>query len=110
MAFGQLLLFVWKDEAQRLWKGMIRACTLAWFLILPVRVIQATTNQQPGYDIIAQYIFGYMLPEKYIANLLFKIYNRISSIHALSFLADLNLGHYIKIPLCCMYAAPFLQA
>ncbi|KAL0363119.1 UNVERIFIED_CONTAM: Oligopeptide transporter 3 [Sesamum calycinum] len=37
--------------------------------------------------------------------LLFKIYGRISTIHALSFLADLKLGHYMKIPPRCMYTA-----
>ena len=44
--------------------------------------------QQPGYDIIAQFMIGYALPGKPIANLLFKIYGRISTVHALSFLAD----------------------
>jgi len=105
MAFCILLTFVWKDEVQIPWWGMIVACALAWLITLPIGVIQATTNQQPGYDIIAQYMFGYMLPGKPIANLLFKIYGRISSIHALSFLADLKLGHYMKIPPRCMYAA-----
>jgi len=61
--------------------------------------------QQPGYDIIAQFIFGYVYPGKPIANLLFKIYGRISTVHALSFLSDLKLGHYMKIPPRCMYAA-----
>ena len=61
--------------------------------------------QQPGYDIIAQFIIGYVLPGKPIANLLFKIYGRISTVHALSFLADLKLGHYMKIPPRCMYTA-----
>lgn len=61
--------------------------------------------QQPGYDIIAQFIIGFILPGKPIANLLFKIYGRISTIHALSFLADLKLGHYMKIPPRCMYTA-----
>lgn len=61
--------------------------------------------QQPGYDIIAQFMIGYVLPGKPIANLLFKIYGRISTIHALSFLADLKLGHYMKIPPRCMYTA-----
>ena len=61
--------------------------------------------QQPGYDIIAQFMIGYVLPGKPIANLLFKIYGRISTVHALSFLADLKLGHYMKIPPRCMYAA-----
>lgn len=61
--------------------------------------------QQPGYDIIAQFIFGYIYPGKPIANLLFKIYGRISTVHALSFLSDLKLGHYMKIPPRCMYTA-----
>uniref|UniRef100_A0A0C9RPV2 TSA: Wollemia nobilis Ref_Wollemi_Transcript_4499_2841 transcribed RNA sequence n=1 Tax=Wollemia nobilis TaxID=56998 RepID=A0A0C9RPV2_9CONI len=105
MAFCLLLSFVWKDQVQIPWWGMVLACGLAWFLTLPIGVIQATTNQQPGYDIIAQFIFGYMLPGKPIANLLFKIYGRISSVHALSFLADLKLGHYMKIPPRCMFTA-----
>lgn len=61
--------------------------------------------QQPGYDIIGQFIIGYILPGKPIANLIFKIYGRISTVHALSFLADLKLGHYMKIPPRCMYTA-----
>lgn len=61
--------------------------------------------QQPGYDIIAQFIFGYIYPGKPIANLLFKIYGRISTVHALAFLSDLKLGHYMKIPPRAMYAA-----
>jgi hypothetical protein len=61
--------------------------------------------QQPGYDIIAQFMIEYALPGKPIANLLFKIYGRISTVHALSFLADLKLGHYMKIPPRGMYTA-----
>ncbi|KAK9068932.1 hypothetical protein SSX86_013048 [Deinandra increscens subsp. villosa] len=61
-----------------------------------------------GYDIISQFIFGYVLPRKPIANLLFKIYGRISTVHALSFLSDLKLGHYMKIPPRCMFVAQFL--
>lgn len=67
------------------------------------------TLQQPGYDIIAQFMIGYVLPGKPIANLLFKIYGRISTVHALSFLSDLKLGHYMKIPPRCMYTAQVLQ-
>ncbi|KAL0443052.1 UNVERIFIED_CONTAM: Oligopeptide transporter 3 [Sesamum latifolium] len=92
-----LMSFVWKEDVQLPWWGMLFAFGLAWIVTLPIGVIQATTNQQPGYDIIAQFIIGYILPGKPIANLLFKIYGRISTIHALSFLADLKLGHYMKI-------------
>eukprot|EP00252_Welwitschia_mirabilis_P012630 TRINITY_DN2789_c0_g3_i1.p1 TRINITY_DN2789_c0_g3~~TRINITY_DN2789_c0_g3_i1.p1 ORF type:complete len:269 (-),score=15.11 TRINITY_DN2789_c0_g3_i1:206-1012(-) len=65
-------------------------------------------EQAPGYDIIAQYIYGYLYAERPIANLMFKIYGRISSAHALMFLADLKLGHYMKIPPRCMYIVQLL--
>ncbi|EEF39482.1 Oligopeptide transporter, putative [Ricinus communis] len=100
-----LMSFVWKSDVQLPWWGMLFAFGMAWIVTLPIGVIQATTNQQPGYDIIAQFIIGYILPGKPIANLLFKIYGRISTIHALSFLSDLKLGHYMKIPPRCMYVA-----
>ncbi|XP_023520807.1 oligopeptide transporter 3-like [Cucurbita pepo subsp. pepo] len=100
-----LMSIVWKDIVQLPWWGMLFAFVMAWIVTLPIGVIQATTNQQPGYDIIAQLIIGYILPGKPIANLLFKIYGRISTVHALSFLSDLKLGHYMKIPPRCMYTA-----
>lgn len=100
-----MMSLIWKKDVQLPWWGMLFAFALAWIVTLPIGVIQATTNQQPGYDIIAQFMIGYVLPGKPIANLLFKIYGRISTIHALSFLADLKLGHYMKIPPRCMYTA-----
>ncbi|CAN1336925.1 Oligopeptide transporter 3 [Linum perenne] len=100
-----MMSFIWKADVQLPWWGMIFAFALAWIVTLPIGVIQATTNQQPGYDIIAQFMIGYVLPGKPIANLLFKIYGRISTVHALSFLSDLKLGHYMKIPPRCMYTA-----
>ncbi|CAL1352075.1 unnamed protein product [Linum trigynum] len=100
-----IMSFVWKADVQLPWWGMIFAFVLAFIVTLPIGVIQATTNQQPGYDIIAQFMIGYVLPGKPIANLLFKIYGRISTVHALSFLSDLKLGHYMKIPPRCMYTA-----
>ncbi|KAG7963175.1 hypothetical protein I3843_09G106200 [Carya illinoinensis] len=100
-----VMSFVWKKDVQLPWWGMLFAFALAWIVTLPIGVIQATTNQQPGYDITAEFIIGYILPGKPIANLLFKIYGRISTVHALSFLSDLKLGHYMKIPPRCMYTA-----
>ncbi|GJR52904.1 oligopeptide transporter 3 [Tanacetum coccineum] len=99
LLFGSIILslvmcFVWKQDAQLPWWGFLFAFALAFIVTLPIGVIEAITNQQPGYDIIAQFIFGYMLPGKPIANLLFKIYGRISTVHALSFLSDLKLDHY----------------
>lgn len=105
IALSLVLCFVWGDVVQLPWWGFLFAFALAWLVTLPIGVIQATTNQQPGYDIIAQFIFGYILPGKPIANLIFKIYGRISTVHALSFLSDLKLGQYMKVPPRCMYTA-----
>ncbi|XP_043688801.1 oligopeptide transporter 3-like [Telopea speciosissima] len=100
-----LTSFLWKRDVQLSWWGMLFAFGFAWIVTLPIGVIQATTNQQPGYDIIAQFIFGYILPGKPIANMVFKFYGRLSTIHALSFLSDLKLGHYMKIPPRSMFTA-----
>ncbi|KAI3959816.1 hypothetical protein MKW98_029853 [Papaver atlanticum] len=100
-----LMSFIWPKDIQLHWLGMLFAFALAFIVTLPIGVIQATTNQQPGYDIIAQFMFGYIIKGKPIASLLFKIYGRISTVHALSFLCDLKLGHYMKIPPKCMYTA-----
>ncbi|KAH9292759.1 hypothetical protein KI387_042054 [Taxus chinensis] len=100
-----MLCIIWKDDVQLPWWGMLLASGIACILSLPIGVIQATTNQQPGYNVVAEFIIGYLLPGKPIANILFKTYGRISTTHALSFLADLKLGHYMKIPPRCMYVA-----
>ncbi|KAL6207258.1 hypothetical protein ACLB2K_024502 [Fragaria x ananassa] len=105
VALSLLMSFLWRESVQLPWWGMIFAFILSFIVTLPVGVIQATTNQQPGFDIIAQFMIGYVLPGKPIANLLFKIYGRISTVHALSFLSDLKLGVYMKIPPRCMYTA-----
>ncbi|PQQ11251.1 oligopeptide transporter 3 [Prunus yedoensis var. nudiflora] len=105
VALSLLMCFVWKEVVQLPWWGLLFGFVLSFIVTLPVGVIQATTNQQPGFDIIAQFLIGYILPGKPIANLLFKIYGRISTVHALSFLSDLKLGHYMKIPPRCMYTA-----
>lgn len=43
-----IVSFVWKEEVQLPWWGMLFAFVLAWIVTLPVGVIQATTNQVPG--------------------------------------------------------------
>ncbi|KAM7523087.1 hypothetical protein LguiA_012989 [Lonicera macranthoides] len=105
IALSLLMSFVWKEDVQLQWWGMLFAFSLAWLFTLPIGIIQATTNQQPEYNIVAQFIIGYVLPGKPIANLLFKTYVRMSTINALSFLSDLKLGHYMKIPPRCMFKA-----
>ncbi|ESR65875.1 hypothetical protein CICLE_v10007550mg [Citrus x clementina] len=80
------------------WWGLLLACAMAFFFTLPVGVIQATTNLQPGLNIITEMVIGYMYPGKPLANVAFKTYGYISMVQALGFLGDFKLGHYMKVP------------
>lgn len=45
IAISLLMAFIWKDDVQLPWWGMLFAFALAWIVTLPIGVIQATTNQ-----------------------------------------------------------------
>ncbi|GAV59662.1 OPT domain-containing protein [Cephalotus follicularis] len=92
-------------QLQLPWWGLLLACAMAFFFTLPVGVIQATTNMQPGLNVITEMVIGYMLPGKPLANVSFKTYGYISMSQALGFLSDFKLGHYMKIPPRSMFIA-----
>ncbi|KZV56343.1 oligopeptide transporter 1-like [Dorcoceras hygrometricum] len=85
-------------QLQLPWWGLIMACVMAFFFTLPIGIIQATTNQQMGLNIITEMIIGYVYPGRPLANVAFKTYGYISMAQALGFLSDFKLGHYMKIP------------
>ncbi|KAG0098273.1 hypothetical protein BGZ93_000581, partial [Podila epicladia] len=62
----------------------------------------------PGLNIITEYVIGYMLPGRAIANVTFKTLGYISMAQALTFTSDLKLGHYMKIPPRAMFWAQLL--
>ncbi|XP_028790704.1 oligopeptide transporter 6-like [Neltuma alba] len=95
----------YNESLQLPWWGVLLASALAVFFTLPIGIISATTNQQPGLNIITEYIIGYMYPERPVANMCFKVYGYISMTQALTFLADFKLGHYMKIPPRTMFMA-----
>ncbi|RIA05615.1 hypothetical protein BRARA_K00133 [Brassica rapa] len=85
-------------QLQLPWWGLLLACSVAFTFTLPIGVIQATTNQQMGLNVIAELIIGYLYPGKPLANVAFKTYGYVSMSQALSFVGDFKLGHYMKIP------------
>ncbi|KAL6646512.1 hypothetical protein ACP70R_018120 [Stipagrostis hirtigluma subsp. patula] len=93
---GQLQLPYW---------GLLLACAIAFTFTLPIGVIAATTNMQPGLNVITELIIGYLYPGKPLANVVFKTYGFISIAQALSFVSDFKLGHYMKIPPRSMFFA-----
>ncbi|KAK7320822.1 hypothetical protein VNO77_30655 [Canavalia gladiata] len=103
-----LILFAseyYKESFQLPWWGVLLACAISVFFTLPIGIITATTNQQPGLNVITEYIIGYMYPERPVANMCFKVYGYISMAQALTFLQDFKLGHYMKIPPRIMFMA-----
>ncbi|CAN1835229.1 Oligopeptide transporter 5 [Linum perenne] len=85
-------------QLQLPWWALVLACAISLVFTLPIGIVQATTNQQMGINVITELIIGYMYPGKPLANVAFKAYGYISMSQALSFLADFKLGHYMKIP------------
>ncbi|KAK3815165.1 MAG: OPT family small oligopeptide transporter [Benniella sp.] len=90
------------------WWGVLLAILLSAIFALPVGLIQAITNQQPGLNVITEYVIGYILPGYPIANVTFKTLGYISMTQAMSFTSDLKLGHYMKIPPRAMFWAQLL--
>ncbi|KAF9109043.1 hypothetical protein BGX30_008555, partial [Mortierella sp. GBA39] len=80
------------------WWAVLLAILIAVVFALPVGLIQALTNQQPGLNIITEYVIGYILPGEPIPNVTFKTLGYISMAQAMLFTSDLKLGHYMKVP------------
>ncbi|KAF9134049.1 hypothetical protein BGW39_008268 [Mortierella sp. 14UC] len=91
------------------WWAVFLAMAIAMFFVLPVGIVQAVTNQQPGLNIITEYVIGYILPGDPIANVTFKTYGYIVNVQALTFTSDLKLGHYMKIPPRIMFMAQLIS-
>ncbi|KAB1221652.1 Oligopeptide transporter 5 [Morella rubra] len=88
---------LWQTIATAFW-AVLLAILLALLFTLPIGVITATTNQQPGLNVITELIIGYIYPGKPLANVAFKTYGFGSTAQAIMFLSDFKLGHYMKIP------------
>ncbi|KAL3503644.1 hypothetical protein ACH5RR_038093 [Cinchona calisaya] len=85
-------------QLQLPWWGLALPCAIAFFFSLPIGVIQATTNQQTGLNVITEMVIGYIYPGSPLANVSFKTYGYISMTQAMYFLSDFKIGHYMKIP------------
>lgn len=78
--------------------GLFLAIGLGMIFIVPVGVLKAVSNTGIGLNVITEFVAGYVLPGKPIANVLIKCYGYMSMSQAQDLLADLKLAHYMKIP------------
>lgn len=80
------------------WWAFFIAIFIAILWFLPIGMIQATTNIQIGLNVITEFIIGYMQPGRPVAMMTFKTFGYITMAQGMSFVQDLKLGHYMKIP------------
>lgn len=78
--------------------ALVLAIILPVIYILPSGFIYAMTGQGITLNILAQIIPGTLLPGNPLANMVFKAYSVQTLTEATSFVQDLKLGHYVKVP------------
>ncbi|KAJ6543915.1 OPT oligopeptide transporter [Mycena capillaripes] len=79
------------------WAALL-ALLIAVALALPLSIIQAITNQIIGLNVVEEFLAGYIVPGRPVANMIFKTICLAGSQQATTFASDLKLGHYMKIP------------
>ncbi|KAJ2998788.1 hypothetical protein HDV02_004028 [Globomyces sp. JEL0801] len=65
--------------------------------ILPIGIITAISGQRLGVNVLTEFAIGLLLPGKTVIVMAFKSLGTNSVKQAITLLADLKLGHYMKI-------------
>jgi OPT family small oligopeptide transporter len=71
---------------------------LCLVFIVPIGIIMAMTGVEVTLNVLAEFIGGVWVEGNAIAMCFFKSYGYVTCAHAVSFLKDLKLAHYLKIP------------
>lgn len=88
--------YVW--DTGLTWWAIILAMVIALVWLIPIGIVQAITNIQLGLNVFTEFIIGYALPGRPTAMMMFKTYGYITMTQGLAFVADMKLGHYLKLP------------
>ncbi|KAJ8083693.1 hypothetical protein PM082_002459 [Marasmius tenuissimus] len=84
---------------------------LGGILALPMAILQALTNQRiNNLQVLHELVIGYMLPNRPVANGIFKVLAGATTTQAVAFVGDLKLGHYMKIPPRTMFTIQLVAA
>lgn len=60
-----------------------------------------------GLNIVTEFVAGFLMPGKPVANVTFKTYGYITQYQALLLISDLKLGHYMKVGQMMRSRMPF---
>lgn len=87
------------------WWALIIALIIGSFFFVPIAMVYAITANGPGLNVITEFIIGYMQPGKPVAMMMFKSYGYMMQYNALTYVGDMKLGHYLKVPPRSMFRA-----
>ncbi|KAJ3216219.1 hypothetical protein HDU67_009793 [Dinochytrium kinnereticum] len=80
------------------WWGVLLGLGLAMVSILPLGIILAISGQLIGLNVMSEFLIGLILPGRTAAVMTFKTLSYMAMSQGLFLVADLKLGHYMKIP------------
>ncbi|ODV80917.1 OPT superfamily oligopeptide transporter [Suhomyces tanzawaensis NRRL Y-17324] len=98
IGFGFGAVCGWPEYSQTPWYGLILAIAIALSTFLFEAILQSTTNQHVGLNIITELVAGYVFKGNPFANMIIKLVGFIPNRQGLNFAMDLKLGQYMKIP------------
>ncbi|KAL1845098.1 hypothetical protein VTK73DRAFT_1127 [Phialemonium thermophilum] len=79
------------------WAFLVSNIVAAVFLI-PTCTILAISNIALALNVLSPFLAGFIIPGRPIAVMVFKVYSTITLGQAQTYLGDLKLAHYMKVP------------
>ncbi|KAI8615149.1 OPT oligopeptide transporter protein-domain-containing protein [Chytriomyces sp. MP71] len=80
------------------WYGVLAAVVLALYAIIPIGVIESISGQQIGLKAIGELLGGFLFPKNLLGVMTFKTISSMAMVQGLTLVADMKMGHYLKVP------------
>ena len=90
--------------------AVIITLILSTLISLPVAMLQAITNQFVPTQIFHEFVAGYILPGRPIANMVLKATGHMATSQAVNMAGNFKLGHYMKVPPRLMFVIQVVAA
>nr|KAJ3410335.1 hypothetical protein HK105_002958 [Polyrhizophydium stewartii] len=79
------------------WWGVLLGVAIGFLFTIPFGIIQGSTGQQLGLNIITELLMGLIIPGQTVQVMTFKSFGYNIMIQCLSLTYDLKVGHYLHI-------------
>jgi OPT family small oligopeptide transporter len=78
--------------------GIPLSIAISMVLVIPTGIIAAISNQFIGANVFSQFVMGYLKPGSPLANATYKVFGTNTLIRAMSYVSNMKLAFYMKIP------------